>query len=41
MKNIYSITLIALFAIFFVPASQAQEGMWLMHTLEEINEESM
>ena len=41
MKHIYSITLIALTAIFFAPVSQAQEGMWLMHTLEEINEESM
>ncbi|MBC8151034.1 MAG: S46 family peptidase, partial [Bacteroidetes bacterium] len=41
MKHIYSITLIALATVFFAPVSWAQEGMWLMHTLEEINEESM
>ncbi len=41
MKRIFSIAFIALTAILFAPTSQAQEGMWLMHTLEEINEESM
>ncbi|MBT6174365.1 MAG: hypothetical protein HOH96_02290, partial [Flavobacteriales bacterium] len=41
MKHIYSIALIALATVFFAPVFQAQEGMWLMHTLEEINEESM
>jgi hypothetical protein len=41
MKRIFSIAFIALTAILLAPISQAQEGMWLMHTLEEINEESM
>ncbi len=41
MKRIFSIAFIALTAILLAPTSQAQEGMWLMHTLEEINEESM
>ncbi|MAU77227.1 MAG: serine protease [Crocinitomicaceae bacterium] len=41
MKHIFSIAFIALTAILLVPTTQAQEGMWLMHTLEEINEESM
>jgi len=41
MKHLYSIALIALATVFFAPVFQAQEGMWLMHTLEEINEESM
>ena len=41
MKHIYSIAFIAFVSILFAPVSQAQEGMWLMHTLEEINEESM
>ena len=41
MKRIFSIAFIALTAILLAPTTQAQEGMWLMHTLEEINEESM
>ena len=41
MKRIFSIAIVALTAILLAPTSQAQEGMWLMHTLEEINEESM
>jgi hypothetical protein len=41
MKRIFSIAFIALTAMLLAPTSQAQEGMWLMHTLEEINEESM
>ena len=41
MKRIFSIAFVALTAILLAPTSQAQEGMWLMHTLEEINEESM
>ena len=41
MKRIFSIAIIALTAILIAPTTQAQEGMWLMHTLEEINEESM
>jgi hypothetical protein len=41
MKRIFSIAIVALTAILIAPSSQAQEGMWLMHTLEEINEESM
>ena len=41
MKRIFSIAFIALTAILLEPTTQAQEGMWLMHTLEEINEESM
>ena len=41
MKRIFPIAFIALTAILLAPTSQAQEGMWLMHTLEEINEESM
>jgi hypothetical protein len=41
MKRIFSIAFIALTATLLAPTTQAQEGMWLMHTLEEINEESM
>jgi len=41
MKRIFSIAFIALTAVLLAPTTQAQEGMWLMHTLEEINEESM
>ena len=41
MKRIFSIAFIALTAILLAPTTHAQEGMWLMHTLEEINEESM
>ena len=41
MKRIFSSAFIALTAILLAPTTQAQEGMWLMHTLEEINEESM
>ena len=41
MKRIISIAFIAFTAVLLTPITQAQEGMWLMHTLEEINEESM
>ena len=41
MKRIIPIAFIAFTLIFLAPLTQAQEGMWLMHTLEEINEESM
>ena len=41
MKRIFPIAFIALTAVLLAPLTQAQEGMWLMHTLEEINEESM
>jgi hypothetical protein len=35
------ILLIAIVTLLFSPIAGAQEGMWLMHTLEEINEASM
>jgi len=35
------ILLIAIITIFLSPFTGAQEGMWLMHTLKEINEASM
>ena len=37
MKRIIPIAFIAFTFIFLAPLTQAQEGMWLMHTLEEIN----
>ena len=38
MKRLFSFALIA---ILFSPISKADEGMWLLHMLKQINEASM